>query len=72
MLKMLNLNMTQGGTQATGLGVIIGKCFPDSQQERPDCHPANVGCSFFRYTNENLRNNTNQRRKSKEWTEEDN
>ena len=72
MIKMLNQNMTQRGTQATGLGIMIGRCSPDSQHGRPDRHSANVGCSFFRYTNDDLRNHTNQRRKQKTWTREDN
>ena len=67
-IKMLNENMTQGGTQATGLGVIIGRCSSDSQYGRADRHPANVGCSFFKYMNDDLRNNNNQRRKRKTWT----
>ena len=67
---MLNQNMTQRGTQAAGLGVMIGKCSPDSQHVRSNRHPANVGCSFFffRYTNDDLRNHNNQRRKRKTWT----
>ena len=36
------------------------------------CHPANIGCSLFRYTNSDLRNLTNQRPKRKAWTREDN
>ena len=51
--------MTQRGNQATGLSVMIGKCSPDSQHGRPNRHPANVGCSFFMYTNDGLRNYTN-------------
>ena len=69
---MSNLNITQRGIQATGLSVMIGRCSPNSQLERPRRHPANAGCSFFRYTNDNLRNHTNQRPKRKAWTREDN
>ena len=65
---MSNLNITQGWTQ----GVMIGRCFPDSHHGRPGHHSANVGCSFFRYPNDDLRNHTNQRRKCKTWTTEDN
>ena len=61
MIKMLNQNMTQHGTQATGLNVMIGRCSPDNQHERPNRHPANVGCSFFRYMNDDLRKYINQR-----------
>ena len=69
---MSNLNRTQRGTQATGLGVMIGRCSPDSQHGRPERHPADVGNSFFRYTNDDLRNHNNQRPKRKAWTREDN
>ena len=57
--------MTQCGTQAIGLGVMISRCSPNSQHGRPDHHPANVGGSFFRYTNDDLKNHTNQRRNTK-------
>ena len=72
MIKILHQNMTQRGTQATGLCVMTGRCSPDSQYRRPDRLPAIVGCSFFRYTNDDLRNHTNQRRKHKTWTRENN
>ena len=73
MIKMLNQNMTQCGTQATGLGVMIGRCSPNSQHRRPCPDPTNVGCFFFfRYTNDDLRNHKNQRRKHKTWIREDN
>ena len=39
---MLNQNITQRGIQITGLDIVIGRCSPDSQQERPDRHPAKV------------------------------
>ena len=71
MIKMLNQNIMQPGTQATGLDVMIGQCSPDSQHGRPDHHPVNVACSVFRYMNEDLKNHTNQRRKHKTWTRED-
>ena len=69
---MSNSNITPHGTQASGLGVTIGRCSLDSQHGRYDCHPANVGCSLFRYTNGDLRNHINQRPKRKAWTREDN
>ena len=69
MMKMLSQNMTQRWTKSTGLGVMIGRCSPDSQHGTPDRHPANVGGSFFRYTNDDLRNH-NQRRKRKSWPRE--
>ena len=72
MIKMLKQNMTQPGTQVTGLCVMIGWYSPDSQHGRSNCHPTKVSCSFFRYTNDELRNHTNQRRKHKTWTREDN
>ena len=64
---MSNHNITQRRTQATGLGVIIGRCSPDSQHGRTDRHPTNVGCSFFRYTNHN-----GQRPKRRTWSREEN
>ena len=51
---------------------MIDRSSPDSQRTRSDRHPANVGCSFFRYTNDDLRNHTIQRRKHKTWPWEDN
>ena len=68
MIKMLNHDMIHGGTQAIGLGVIIGRRSPDSQHGKPSCHPVNVGCSFFRYTNDDLRNHNIQKREHKTWT----
>ena len=65
-------NITQHGAQAKDLGVMISRCSLDSQHGRPHCHPANVGCSFFRYMNDDLRNYTNQRHKQKTWMREDN
>ena len=70
MIKMSNYNITQRGT--TGLGVMIGRCSPDSQQGRPDRHPANVGCSFFKYMNDDVINHNHQRPKRKMWTSDDN
>ena len=56
LIKMLNQNMTQRGTQATILGVLIGRYSHDSQHGKPIYNSANVGCSFFRCTNDDLRN----------------
>ena len=72
MIKMSIHNITQRGTQAIGLGVMIGRCSPDSQHGRPDRHPTNVGCSFFSYINDDVRNHNDQRPKCKTWTREDN
>ena len=44
----------------------------DCQHGGSDCHPAIVGCSFFRYTNDDLSDLTNQRHQHKIWTREDN
>ena len=60
------------GTQATCLGPMIGRCSRDSQRGRPDRLSADIDCSFFGYTNDNLRKLANQRRKHKTWTWEDN
>ena len=72
MIKMLNHNITQCGIQAIGMGVIIGRCSPDSQDGRPDRHPTNVGCSFFRNINDDVRSHNYQRPTRKTWTREGN
>ena len=69
---MSNHNITQRGTQVTGLGVMIGRFSPNSQHRRLDRHPTNVGWSFFRYINDDVRNHNDQRPKRKRWTREDN
>ena len=69
---MSNSYFTQRGAQDSGLGVMIGRCSLDSQHGRPVSHPANVGCSLFRYTNSDLKNRTNQRPKRKTQTRQDN
>ena len=51
---------------------MIGRCSLDSQNGKHDRHPENVGCSFFRYANDDLRNHTKQRPKRKACTREDN
>ena len=71
MIKMSNLNITKRGTQATGLGVMIGRYSPGGQYGRPERHPANIGCSLFRYMNDDISNHNNQRPKHKTWTRED-
>ena len=38
--------MTQCGTQATGLDLMIGRYSPDSKRSGPDRHPANF-IDFF-------------------------
>ena len=72
MIKMSNHNITQRGTQAIGLGVMIGRCSPDSQHGKSGYHPTNVGCSFFRYINDDITNNNEQRTKRRTWTREEN
>ena len=69
---MSNHNITQRGTKATGLGVMIGRCSPDSQHGRPDRHPTNAGCSFYRYINDDVTIYNEQRPKRRTWTREDN
>ena len=44
---MSNHNITQPGTQETGLGVMIGSCSPDSQHGWPERHPANADRFFY-------------------------
>ena len=72
MIKMSNINITKRGTQATGLVIMIGRYFPDSQHGRTDRYPANVGCSFFRYMNDDISKHNDQRPNGKTWTREDN
>ena len=72
MIKMSNDNITLRGTKATGLGVMIGRCSPDSQHGRPNRHPTNVGCSFFRYKTDDVKNHNDKRSKRKTLTREDN
>ena len=72
MIKMSNHNITQRGTQATGLGVMTGRCSPDCQHGRPDRHPTNVGFIFFRYINDDITNHNEQSPKRRTWTTEDN
>ena len=72
MIKMSYLTITKRGTQATGLGVGVGRCSPGCQHRRLDRHPANVGCSLFRYMNDDICNHNDQRPKRKTWTREDN
>ena len=72
MIQISIHNITQSWSQATCLGVMIGWCSPDCQHGRFNSHPANVGCSFFRYTNGDLRCLNNQRCQFKAFAREDN
>ena len=72
MIKMSNQSITQRGTQATGLGIMIGRCSSDCKHGRPGRHPMNVGCSFFRYINDDVTNHNEQRPKRRTWTREEN
>ena len=71
-IKMYNHNIIQRGTQPTGLVVMIRRCSLDCQDGRHDRHPANIGYSCFRYTNDDLSYHNNQRPKCRIWTWEDN
>ena len=53
------------------MGVMIGRCSPNNQHRRPIVI-LQMLTFFFRYKNDDLRNHTNQRRKHKTWTREDN
>ena len=53
--KMINWSIT--GNLTTGSGIMIGRCFLDSQHRECFRHPANVGRTFLRYTNDELTNN---------------
>ena len=50
---------------------MIGRCSSDSQHGRPGRHPRNVGCSFFRYINDDVTNHREQRSKRRTWTREE-
>ena len=68
-IKMLNQNITPHGTEATRLRAAVAVLIANMGDDR---HSANVGCAFFRYTNAELKNHTNQRSKNKTWAREDN
>ena len=72
MIKISNLNSRRRRTQATGLGVMIGRCSLNCQHVGAYGHPANVGCSLYRYLNDDISNHNDQRPKRKTWTREDN
>ena len=67
-----NHNITQRGTQATCLGVMIGRCSLHSHHGSLVRHSVNVGFSFFRYMSDDVRNHNDQRPKRKTWAREDN
>ena len=69
---MSNHNITQRGTQTTGLGGRISRGYPDSQHGRPCRNPTNFDCSFFRFRNDDVTNHKDQRPIRKTWTWEDN
>ena len=70
-IKMSNLTITKCGTQTIDLGAMVGRCSPDSQHGETFRHSANVGCSCFRYTNNDPSNHTNQRHQHKTWARGD-
>ena len=47
--------------QITDLSIIIGRCSLDNQQAGFSQHPVNVGCSNFRYTNNDQGNHSMDR-----------
>ena len=77
---MTNRSIIQHGTQTTGFGVMIGRCSLDSQHGGYNRRPANVGCSFsrytndssFRYTNDEQIDQSHQRPQRRKWSREDN
>ena len=64
----------------TCLGVIIGRCSLHSQHGKSTRHPANVGCSFsrntnnssFRHTSDEQIDHSHQKSLRRKWTREDN
>ena len=51
---------------------MIGSCSLDYQHGEPSKYPANVGCSNFRYTNNDQSNYSTERHQRKKWIKEDN
>ena len=78
--KITKRSIIQNEAQTISLGVMIGRCTLDSQHGRFDRHPATVGWSSFRYTNDSSFRYTNdeqisrshQRPQRKKWSREDN
>ena len=50
---------------------MIGRCSLDSQHVGFSQHPANFGCSYFRYTNKEQSNNASEKHQRNKWTRED-
>ena len=64
--------INQHGAQKTGLGVMIGRCSSDNKHGGGTTqHPANVGCSSSRYTNDEQIAHSHQRPQRRKWTRED-
>ena len=71
-LRMTNQNITQRGTQRTGLSVMIGRCSSDIHHGGPVGILRMLTVLFFMYTNNEQSNHTNQKHKHSKWTREDN
>ena len=63
---------TSGKKEITNIRSIINNNNNNNDNNNDNNNPANVDCSFYRYTNQDLRNHTNHRCKHKTWTREDN
>ena len=68
--QLSNRNITQRRTQASRPGCHDQQVLPGLPTWGPNQHPVDVGCSFFRYTNEDPTNLTNQRHKQRKWSRE--
>ena len=67
---MTNPNANQQGTQMKDLSILIGMRSLGSQHGGQSRHPANVGCSYFSYTNKDKSNHTSERHQRKKLTGE--
>ena len=48
----INKNWNNNNNNKRNVSVMVGKCSPDIQNWGSNRHPANVGSSFFRDTND--------------------
>ena len=72
MVKISSQNITQRETKTRGLGDMSSRCSPDCCDGGSNRHPVNVGCSFFKYTNDGLSHHTNQRHQHRKCVRETN
>ena len=69
---MTNRNIIQHETQTTCLGVMVSRCFFDSQHRGYDRHPENIDCSSSRCIHDEQIYYSNQRSQWRKLTREGN